>query len=138
MFLLFCLYNTYFQFIFPPFQCFLLVQIEIFTKKLFDLVKKASLCMKSHRKKYTNSVLTLRPSKTRHSVGTNTLGVNHGALVKKTWCQFHQRSTYSFYARRFLKRKKILRIWLNSYAFRIYVSKSCTYNVDEIEPWCTK
>jgi len=45
---------------------------------------------------------------------------------KSTRCRFHQRFTSSFYVRRSQKRKKILRIWLNSYAFGIYVHKSCT------------
>jgi len=40
--------------------------------------------------------------------------------------RFHQHSTYSFYARRSQKRKKILTSWLSSYAFGIYEPKSCT------------
>ncbi len=37
-------------------------------------------------------------------------------------CQFHQCSTYSFYARRSQKRKKILMTWLSFYAFGISMS----------------
>ncbi len=40
--------------------------------------------------------------------------------------QFHQRSMYSFYARRSQKRKKILTTWLRSYALGSYVRKSFT------------
>jgi len=43
-----------------------------------------------------------------------------------TRCQFHQRSTYSFYAHRSQKRKKILTTWLSSYALGNYRRKSCT------------
>ncbi len=39
-----------------------------------------------------------------------------------TWGQFHQCSTYSFYAHRSQKRKKILMTWLSSYAFGISTS----------------
>ncbi len=39
--------------------------------------------------------------------------------------QFHQHSTYSFYACRPQKRKKILTTWLKSYAFGSYRRKSC-------------
>ncbi len=39
-----------------------------------------------------------------------------------TRAQFHQRSTYSFYACRSQKRKKILMTWLSSYAFGISTS----------------
>jgi len=45
-------------------------------------------------------------------------GANHGmkliilGKVKEIWTQFHQHSTYSFYARRSQKRKKILMTWL--------------------------
>jgi len=48
--------------------------------------------------------------------------------------QFHQRTTYCFYARRSQKHKKILLTWVSIFcAFGIYVRKSCTLNVDEIE-----
>jgi len=40
--------------------------------------------------------------------------------------QFQQRSTYSFYACRSQKRKKIMTTWLSSYAFGICTHKSCT------------
>jgi len=42
-----------------------------------------------------------------------------------TRCQFHQRSTYSFYARSSQKHKKILSTWLSSYALGSYGRKSC-------------
>ncbi len=51
-----------------------------------------------------------------------------------TCLEFHQRSMYSFYARRSQKRKKKLTFWLNSYTFGTYECKSCTLNVDEIDP----
>ncbi len=40
--------------------------------------------------------------------------------------QFPQRFTYSFYARRSQKRKKILTTWLSYYALGNYGRKSCT------------
>ena len=46
-------------------------------------------------------------------------------------CQFHQRSTCSFYAHGSQKRKMILTTKLKYYAFGICTGKSCTYNVDE-------
>ncbi len=50
----------------------------------------------------------------------------HKKLMKaKPGVNLNQRSTYSFCARRSQKRKKILRIWLNSYAFGSYDRKSC-------------
>ncbi len=48
--------------------------------------------------------------------------------------QFHQRSMYSFYARRSQKRKKDSQVVNLFYAFGIYERKSCTKNVDEIVP----
>jgi hypothetical protein len=49
-----------------------------------------------------------------------------GPNLHEVRCRFHQRSLYSFCARRSQKRKKKLRIWLNYYAFGIYACKSCT------------
>jgi len=49
-------------------------------------------------------------------------------------CQFHQRSTYSFYVHRAQKRKKRQWSCKSFYTFGNYARKSCTKNVDEIDP----
>jgi hypothetical protein len=51
------------------------------------------------------------------------------------WGRFHQHFTYSFYARRSRKHKKILTTSLSSYTLGSYRHKSCTENVDEIDTW---
>jgi hypothetical protein len=48
--------------------------------------------------------------------------------------QFHQRSMYSFYARRSQKRKKDSQVVNLFYTFGICERKSCTKNIDEIDP----
>ncbi len=52
----------------------------------------------------------------------------------ETGAQFHQSSRYSFYASRSQKRKKDSQVVILFYAFGIYQHKSCTQNVDEIDP----
>jgi hypothetical protein len=44
----------------------------------------------------------------------------------EAWGRFHQRSTYSFFARRSRKRKNTVKSSVSFYAFRIYKRKSCT------------
>ncbi len=54
----------------------------------------------------------------------------------ETNCQFHQRSMYSFYAHRSWMRKKTVKLAVSFGAFGTYGRKSCTQNVDEIDPRC--
>jgi len=53
-----------------------------------------------------------------------------------TRAQFHQRSTYSFYACRSQKRKKILTTWLTLTLLGTTCVKSARKYVGEIDPWC--
>jgi len=53
--------------------------------------------------------------------------------VASTWCQFHQRSTRSFYTRRSQKRKISVKLSVSFYAFDIHARKSCSEN--EIDTW---
>jgi len=47
------------------------------------------------------------------------------SLIPITWAQFHQHSTYSFYARRSRKCKNSVKSSVSFYALGIYVRKSC-------------
>jgi len=76
--------------------------------------------------------------------GRNGRGVVGGCVRKLFLClsvraQFHQRSTYSFYARRSQKRKKILTTWLTLTLLGTTRVKSSSKYVGEIDPrWCWK
>jgi len=63
---------------------------------------------------------------------------HRNTVCQDIWAQFHQHSTYSFYACRSQKRQTTLLTWLSFCAFGICVRKSCMYNVDEIDTWCGK